>query len=337
MRRVTGRNARIVRGAFALSLALLVSLTSAALSIAAPSHHDVEAAKAKLDSLNARLEVLVERYDQEQVKLQAIKSQLEQMRSQAAQAGAVAQQAVSDMNDRAARAYQGVGSELELLLGASSFAEFSDRLEFMGNLAQADSDVATRAQTARQRARWSAAQLAGALAEQRRLLTSIQHNESQIRSGIAHAKALYEELNRQYHDALAAVRVVQLAPPPGGPPPAPDANAQAAIDAAWSAIGVPYNFGGSSPSTGFDCSGLTMWAWSHAGVSLPHSSEMQYSMLPHVSRTDLQPGDLVFFYSPVHHVGIYIGGGRMIDAPHTGTVVQVRGVEWSVYVGAGRP
>jgi cell wall-associated NlpC family hydrolase len=333
----TGKSGRIVRGALALALALFASVTFATLSPAAPSQRDVQAAKAKLDALNSRLEILVEQYDQEQVKLQTITSQLEQMRSEAAQAGAAAKQAVTDLNNRAARAYQGVGSELELLLGASSFAEFSDRLEFMGNLAQADSDLATRAQTAQQRARWTAARLAGALDQQRRLLASIQRSETQIRSGISHAKALYEDLNRQYHDAIAAQRVARLAAPPGGPPPAPDANAQAAVDAAWSAIGVPYNFGGSSPSTGFDCSGLTMWSWSQAGVSLPHSSEMQYSVLPHVSRGDLQPGDLVFFYSPIHHVGIYIGGGRMIDAPHTGTVVQVRGVEWSVYVGAGRP
>jgi cell wall-associated NlpC family hydrolase len=64
---------------------------------------------------------------------------------------------------------------------------------------------------------------------------------------------------------------------------------------------------------------------------------MQYAVLPHVAQSDLQPGDLVFFYSPIHHVGLYVGGGRMIDAPYTGTVVQMRPVEWNVYVGAARP
>jgi cell wall-associated NlpC family hydrolase len=61
-----------------------------------------------------------------------------------------------------------------------------------------------------------------------------------------------------------------------------------------------------------------MWAWAHGGVSLVHSSAGQYASLPHVSRTALRPGDLVFFYSPIHHVGLYIGGGRMIDAAHSG-------------------
>ena len=80
-----------------------------------------------------------------------------------------------------------------------------------------------------------------------------------------------------------------------------------------------------------------MWAWAHAGVSLPHSSQAQYSVLPHVARDDLQPGDLLFFYTPIHHVAMYLGNGQMIDAPHTGSYVGIRGVNWDDYVGAGRP
>ena len=119
--------------------------------------------------------------------------------------------------------------------------------------------------------------------------------------------------------------------------PAPNANVQAVLAAAYSMIGTPYQFGGSSPETGFDCSGFTMWSWSHAGVSLPHSSAAQYAALPHVAREDLQPGDLVFFYSPISHVGIYVGGGMMIHSPHTGDVVRVIAVYWDSFVGAARP
>ena len=102
-------------------------------------------------------------------------------------------------------------------------------------------------------------------------------------------------------------------------------------------IGVPYVYAGASPETGFDCSGLTMWSWAHAGVSLPHSSAMQYAVMPHVDRTQLQPGDLLFFYSPIHHVAMYVGGGNMIHAPHTGGHVEVIPVYWQYYVGAARP
>ncbi|MEW6059423.1 MAG: C40 family peptidase, partial [Actinomycetota bacterium] len=114
-------------------------------------------------------------------------------------------------------------------------------------------------------------------------------------------------------------------------------RAQEAIDAAYSVIGTPYVYGSADPNVGFDCSGLTMWSWAHAGVSLPHSSEMQYGVVPHVAREDLQPGDLLFFYNPIHHVGMYIGGGRMIDANHPGDVVNIRPVNWDDFVGAGRP
>jgi len=334
----------MVRGALALLIMLSASVAFATLSSAAPSQEDVRAARDKLDALNQRLGILVEQYDQDQVKLQEIKSRLAATRAEADKAHAAALAAMADLNARATRAYQGVGSELEMLLGASSFAEFSDRLEFMGAIAQADTDLANRAATAQQQATWIAAKLSDALAQQQELLASLQQRESEIRRGIGQAKSLYESVNRRYHDALAAqaaaapsTTTYSISPPPGGPPPALNANAQAAIDAAYSVIGVPYQFGGSSPESGFDCSGFTMWAWSHAGVYLPHSSAAQYASLPQVAQSDLQPGDLVFFYSPISHVGMYVGGGSMIHSPTTGSVVSVVPIYWDSFVGAARP
>ncbi len=335
-------------GAIALLLALSAPVATTTLSIAAPSKHDVEAAKAKLAALNERLSLLDEEYNQELIKLEEIQKRLADARAAAAAAQAVADKATADLNARAVRAYQGVGSELALLLGAHSFTEFSDRLEFMGSIAQADADLAAKAANARQQATWAGQQAAQALKEQQATLASIRQKRSELQSGIAEAKALYEQLDKRYHEALAAAAAAAAAaasttstptitPPPGGPPPAPNPNAQAAIDAAYSVIGTPYVYGAADPNVGFDCSGLTMWAWAHAGVSLPHSSEMQYQVLPHVDRADLQPGDLLFFYSPIHHVGLYIGGNNMIDANHPGDVVNIRPITWDVYVGAARP
>lgn len=110
----------------------------------------------------------------------------------------------------------------------------------------------------------------------------------------------------------------------------------AAVAAAESVLGRPYVWGASGQSS-FDCSGLTMWAWAHAGVGLSHSSSAQYGSGAQVSQSALQPGDLLFFYSPISHVGMYIGGGQMIHAPHTGDVVRIATPMWSDFVGAVRP
>jgi len=143
------------------------------------------------------------------------------------------------------------------------------------------------------------------------------------------------------------------AAPPGSSAPAPTDTAPAdttpadatpvsgkaaiAVAAARSVLGVPYRAFQASPQTGFDCSGLTMWVWAQAGVHIPHQSGQQYASLPHVPIDQAQPGDLVFFYSPISHVGIYIGNGQMIDSPHTGAVVRVRAMRWDMVVGVARP
>jgi cell wall-associated NlpC family hydrolase len=118
--------------------------------------------------------------------------------------------------------------------------------------------------------------------------------------------------------------------------PAPGPSAQVALDTARAQLGKPYVYAGSGPDV-FDCSGLTMYAWAAAGVSLPHNAEAQYLSLPHVSQSELQPGDLVFFGSPIHHVGLYAGGGSMIEAPYTGVNVRYRSIYRSDYAGAARP
>jgi cell wall-associated NlpC family hydrolase len=95
-------------------------------------------------------------------------------------------------------------------------------------------------------------------------------------------------------------------------------------------VGVPYRWGGISPAGGFDCSGLVYWAYGRLGIALPHSSYALYDEGRRVSRTRMKPGDLLFF-SGLGHVGIYIGRGRMVHAPHTGTRVQIVNLGRSSY------
>ena len=113
-------------------------------------------------------------------------------------------------------------------------------------------------------------------------------------------------------------------------------RAAEAVKTAYAQLGDPYQWGADGPDS-FDCSGLTMYSWRAGGVSLPHSSSAQYGAVRHISVSDLQPGDLVFYYSPISHVGIYIGGGRIIDAPYPGLNVHIVGLHSMPLVGAGRP
>jgi peptidoglycan DL-endopeptidase CwlO len=121
-----------------------------------------------------------------------------------------------------------------------------------------------------------------------------------------------------------------------GPPPQVRGSAGAAIAFAYAEIGKPYRYGAAGPDA-YDCSGLTMAAWQAAGVWLPHNAARQYSSIPHVSRDDLAPGDLVFYYSDIHHVAMYVGDGMVIHAPSSGESVRVQTMGMAPIYGYGRP
>jgi len=341
-----------------LAVVILVSasLGSVTLSSAAPTQEDVHRAKERLDALNRDLSLLVERYNQARIRLNDVQVRLSEVRLEAERAHAEAERARESLNRSAARAFTGFGSQFAVLLDATSLGDFSDRLEFIGSMAEADADLATQAELAGQEARWTADELQATVEQRREVLDELAAQKEQIDTRVGEARALYSELDREYHEALAAARAAaeaaqQQSPGSSGgsagggsvgvspipPPPAPNGNVAAVLEAAYSAIGTPYQWGGASPQTGFDCSGFTMWSWAHAGVSLPHSSAAQYSSLPHVAREDLQAGDLLFFYSPISHVGMYVGGGRMIHSSHPGTTVSVVAVYWDSFSGAARP
>jgi len=174
-------------------------------------------------------------------------------------------------------------------------------------------------------------EIQGAMAERERLLSSIQDQIARIQA---------EERARQRRlEAQARSRLVSQ-PSSGGDAPtgAPASRHGGVVGIAMQYLGIPYRWGGSSPSTGFDCSGFVMYVYAQVGVSLPHNAAMQYGYGSPVSRSELQPGDLVFF-NGLGHNGIYIGGGQFIHSPHTGDVVKISSLTgWyaSSYVGARR-
>lgn len=119
--------------------------------------------------------------------------------------------------------------------------------------------------------------------------------------------------------------------------PAVSSRSGIAVQAALGQQGVPYRYAASNPGVAFDCSGLTAYAWGQAGVGLPHQSRAQYASTPRVSKDSAQAGDLLFFYSPISHVSIYLGNGTHVHAPNTGSTVSIGSVNWGKVTGVGRP
>jgi cell wall-associated NlpC family hydrolase len=125
---------------------------------------------------------------------------------------------------------------------------------------------------------------------------------------------------------LTFTSVAVTAPAASAAVTAPTQAAQVAVNTAMAQQGKPYAWAGSGPNS-FDCSGLTQFAYKAAGITLPRTSKAQAAVGTLVAKANLQPGDLVFFYSPISHVGIYIGNGQMVHAPTSGSVVKTVSVD----------
>ena len=176
------------------------------------------------------------------------------------------------------------------------------------------------------------------LALQRELLAGAERH---VRRLVAEARAR-EEAARRAVLATAAARARALGLDGFATAPPPTAAAATAVEAALAQVGKPYRWGATGPDA-FDCSGLVGWAWGRAGTPLPRTSRQQWSAGAHVDSSHLLPGDLVFFGSnpgdpgSIRHVGMYVGQGLMVDAPHTGARVMVEPLRAGDYVGATRP
>jgi cell wall-associated NlpC family hydrolase len=212
----------------------------------------------------------------------------------------------------------------------------------MANLRTAVAQLGAQRQTLKS----EDAQAASAVAAAHAAYQQAQVLETQERAALAQVKGQIAALISQEQAAAAAAATasaqaaLSVAPPAVAPPPAVGGGAGAiAVRAAESQLGVPYVWGAEDPGIGFDCSGLTAWAWSQAGVYLPHYSGAQMADSVPVPISDLQPGDLLF-YGPggSDHVAMYVGSAMMIEATFPGTVVRIDPVRFGTgFAGAGRP
>jgi cell wall-associated NlpC family hydrolase len=268
----------------------------------------------------------------------------QQTAAQEAAAQAVAAQAEVDKYEPQLRAIAQSGytghtqSRVAAFLTSQSATDLVDRMTTLDMIAGHVEGVIADVAAAQERA--TAAQTAAdqAAAQARSSLGQLQDQQAQLQQQVDQYQADFQRLT-----AAEQVRVTtELAGPTLEAPDAdsiaemaPSEAVATAIRAALAQVGKPYVYGAAGPN-GFDCSGLTMYAYAAAGVSLPHSSAAQSRLGTAVARSDLQPGDLVYFYSPVSHVGLYIGGGKMVHARTFGSPVAVTSVDMSGYAGARR-
>jgi cell wall-associated NlpC family hydrolase len=202
------------------------------------------------------------------------------------------------------------------------FAATQDRLAADGNVLRTVRDRAAKADATAQRSC-------------KRTRQKVEAEEDRIAGLSAEVERLEAAARERRAEATQTSSSTQETSAPTSAP-AVSGSAGAAVQFALAQVGKPYAWGGSGPNS-YDCSGLTSAAWAAAGVSLPHSSSMQYGATARVSRSAVQPGDLMFFGSPIHHVAMYVGNGQMVEAPRSGLTVRVVSTDRSDYVGAGRP
>jgi peptidoglycan DL-endopeptidase CwlO len=355
--------------ALAAALAGTGSATAEPASVAS-KQAQAQSVLAQIQSLDGSLEHAIEAYNLANDRLDAIRVDLRQNRVDLTIAERNLKSAQKSLAARVVAIYTADESDstLEVLVGSSSLEQLVDGLEAVSSVSKQDTQVLANVKTFRaqvkqrrahlKRARARQAQLVAEraahkasiesqLAERRNLLSSIKNEIAQIQAAERRRQA---ELERQARARAAAPQPLMptLTPSaqpaeaaaPSAPsllPAAPPSRYGGVVGIAMGYLGVPYVYGGASPS-GFDCSGFIMYVFAQIGVSLPHNAAAQYGYGTPVDRSQLQPGDLVFF-NGLGHAGIYVGGGSFIHAPHTGDVVKISSMTgWyaSTYVGARR-
>ena len=321
-----------------------------------------QAIMGELQSLDANLAVAIEAYNYANVELDRLDGELDAN----ARHLVVARKSLNVAQRRVAKRLRDIyvngdgDTTLEVLLGARSLDDVISRIDAIDRVSRQDATIlgevreyrkqvqthrtklkdarVEQAQRVADRAEHKAS-IEGQLAERQALLASVKDEIEQLQAEERRRQAELAAQARARAQALAAQRatVAEQATATYTPVAVPeyDPNLTSSkyghvVGIALQYLGIPYVWGGSSPSQGFDCSGLVMFVYAQIGISLPHHAASMWSYGSYVPRDQLEPGDLVFF-NGLSHMGLYIGGGQFVHAPHSGDVVKISSIHDSWY------
>ncbi|MGY1652369.1 C40 family peptidase [Geodermatophilus sp. SYSU D01119] len=332
--RTTGRR---WTGAVVAATGLVALVLAPGSASAAPSTAD-EAAQL-VEEAGRQLTAVDEQVHQAELTVAAQQQAAAEADRAAAVAEATLQQYEPAIRAIAQSGYTGnTQSRVAAFLGSHSADDLVAQMTMLDLIADHTDGVLTEVAVAQAAAEQARATADAAAAEAAAALATLQEQQAQVQAQVDAYEADFARLSAAEQAEVTAALAGPVLDAPSAATAAaaaPGPAAATAVQTALGQIGDPYVWGASGPD-GFDCSGLTQYAYAAAGISLPHSSKAQSTMGTPVSRSELLPGDIVYFYSPVSHVGIYIGDGKMVHARTFGQPVAVTSVDQAGYRGAVR-
>ena len=307
------------------------------------------AVKAQISALDHKVEVAAEDYNLAKSKHSALAAQRDKAAARAAKAEKRISTLQKHLGTRATGMYRsGQLGFVDVLFGAKSFEQFARTWELLKQLNESDATAVVEMKQARTEAVAARKEYSTKAAAANKQVAIMSSRRKSIESQLATRKSTLSGIESQIKALEAqdeararatantwAKRVSRGSGSRTFPPPT-RAPRSAVVSIAKRYLGAPYVWGANGPNS-FDCSGFTSFVYRQVGVNLPRVSRDQINVGQRVSRSDLAPGDLVFFGSPIHHVGIYVGGGMYIHAPRSGDVVKISSMSRGGYTGACRP